>query len=101
MQIGCHPLANSGPMFESSCIQLALELIVCRWRLDSVSFNSGHKNFQVKLPYIFTKVPHNEVSNYCRAKVLSLPKGRMRHMQKTVTEMVTDCLRMIKMSIFA
>ena len=27
-----------------------------------------------KLPYVFTQVPHNKVSHYCRAKFLSFPK---------------------------
>ena len=30
-----------------------------------------------KLPYVFTQVPHNKVSNYCEAKVLSFPKEKI------------------------
>ena len=34
-----------------------------------------------KLPYVFTKIPHNKVSDFCRAKVLIFLKAKIRQIQ--------------------
>ena len=49
-----------------------------------------------KLPYVFTKVPDNKVSNYCRAKGLSFLKGKIRQNQEYFRGVVNSAKGTVK-----
>ena len=55
-----------------------LSSIICTINVNiywQSSAKTTPKKLQLKLPYVFIKVPHKNISNYTRAKILVLPKG--------------------------
>ena len=68
------PLAKCSGFSKTSFKALKLHDYDKIW--NSIEPNIQVAALQVKLPYVFAQVPHNNVSNYCRAKVTSFPKGK-------------------------
>ena len=46
------------------------------------SAKTTYTKLQISYLTFLHKSPHNKVSNYCRAKVLSFPKGKIRQNQE-------------------